>query len=455
MGYISQLSAAPPRPLPPPQTWLGGAAIFQMAQTLAGPATPLAGPLIGWLGITCGELAAFLLFYALQAVVLARGMVGIRVLERYSAPLLSALTAALLAWAINAAGGVGPMLSTPSQFGPGMPREGQFWAVFIPALSANIGYWATLALNIADFTRCVLFWGWGGGRRAASGSAQEVGADRTEGARTPVLAGMPRASARSWWGRRSACPSSCRCSLRWGSQSRPHPWWGGSGGARRHARRLTLHAPPPRARPRPCCCSDPIVLLGKLEGVVPITLALIGLVLATLTTNIAANTVAPANALLALAPRRFTFNSAALLTSVVGLLVQPWRLVQSADSFYTRWLIGYAVLLGPTAGIVTADYWLVRGQQLNVDALYSQSPRARYWYRGGWNPAALAALLVGAAPTLPGFLHSVAGVPVPHPVFLQLYSNSWVVSYLLSLFLYSFLMKRWYASGAAPAPILA
>lgn len=77
----------------------------------------------------------------LQVGILLKGMEGIRVLEAYSAPVLMALTAALLVWAVRAAGGFGPMLAAPSQFAPGMPQAGRFWAVFLPALSAQIGYW--------------------------------------------------------------------------------------------------------------------------------------------------------------------------------------------------------------------------------------------------------------------------------------------------------------------------
>ena len=98
-------------------------------------------------------------------VILLKGMEGIRLLEKYSAPILIGLTAALVGWAVHAAGGFGPMLSAPSQFGPGMPQAGRFWHVFWPALSAQLGYWATLALNIPDFSRCLdrlsLLGGWG------------------------------------------------------------------------------------------------------------------------------------------------------------------------------------------------------------------------------------------------------------------------------------------------------
>ncbi|PNH07349.1 putative allantoin permease [Tetrabaena socialis] len=133
------------------QTWIGGSSIFQMLMAVTGGA--VAGPVVGWLGISLPELACFMAFWAAQVWIVVRGMESIRLLERYSAPLLIGLSLALMGWAVTSAGGMGPMLSTPSQFGLGMPKEGQFWSVFWPAVTANVGYWATLSLNIPDFTR--------------------------------------------------------------------------------------------------------------------------------------------------------------------------------------------------------------------------------------------------------------------------------------------------------------
>ena len=88
-----------------------------------------------------------------QVAIITEGMESVRFVEKYAAPILIALSAALLIWARRAAGGFGPMLSAKSQFAAGMAKEGRFWQAFLPAVTANIGYWATLSLNISDFTR--------------------------------------------------------------------------------------------------------------------------------------------------------------------------------------------------------------------------------------------------------------------------------------------------------------
>ncbi|KAI7840330.1 hypothetical protein COHA_006112 [Chlorella ohadii] len=361
-------------------SWLGGLAIHQMLQTLTGGGLG-GGAVVGWLGITASQAWCFLAFWALQVAILLKGMEGIRLLEKYSAPILIALTAALVGWAVNAAGGFGPMLSTPSQFGPGMPRAGQFYQVFWPALGAQLGYWATLALNIPDFSRY-----------AKSQRAQLVG----------QAFGLPVFMAAFTFAGLAVTSAT-----------------------------VVLFG---------TAVSDPIALLSRVEGVWGIAAALVGLVLATITTNLAANCVAPANAFVAAAPGRFTFEGGALLTSVLGLLVKPWRLIANTSNFF-NWLVGYSVVLGPIAGIMLFDYYCVRHRQLDLDALYSDSPTAAYWYRRGWNPAALLALAAGAAPTLPGLLHTLLGTPVPR-IFVQLYTAAWFVGFFAAGLVYWALMSR-------------
>ena len=108
-------------------------------------------------------------------LVVWRGIDSIRVLLNIKAPLLIALGLALLAWAYQQAGGFGPMLSQPSQFAPGQPKAGQFWAFFFPALTAMVGFWATLSLNIPDFSRYRLLAA-RSGRRPGAGAAADHGA---------------------------------------------------------------------------------------------------------------------------------------------------------------------------------------------------------------------------------------------------------------------------------------
>lgn len=358
-------------------TWLGGAAIHQMLRTLG--VLSGAGAVVPWLGITASQAACFLAFWAMQLGVLLRGMEGIRLLEKYSAPVLIALTVALLGWAVRAAGGFGPMLAAPSALQPG-----EFWPVFIASLSPQIGYWATLTLNIPDFTR------W-----AKSQRAQVVG----------QAVGLPLFQA-----------AFCFAGLAVTSAT------------------VVLYGSP---------ISDPIALLSRVRGVWAIAAALVGLVLATLTTNIAANVVAPANAFVALAPTRFTFAGGALLTSLLGLACKPWLLISSTSNYFS-FLTGYSVVLGPIAGIMTADYHLLRRRRLDLDALYSAAPTAPYWYRGGWNPAALAALAAGALPTLPGLLHTLFGLAVPQALVALYAQAAWPVGFFVAGAVYLALMRRRY-----------
>src|SRR5271170_2767205 len=132
------------------QTWIGGEAIYKIGVTIfhLHPAAPS-----NWPGITGGQFLCFLFFWGINMWVIYRGIETIRWLLNLKAPLLIVLGLALLAWAYRQAGGFGPILSQPSQFAAGQAKEGQFWAFFFPALTANVSFWATLSLNIPDFSR--------------------------------------------------------------------------------------------------------------------------------------------------------------------------------------------------------------------------------------------------------------------------------------------------------------
>ncbi|CAI7924784.1 unnamed protein product, partial [Closterium sp. NIES-53] len=345
------------------QTWIGGSAILQLvmhlpaAQGAAGAAALAAAPnLPGWFGgVTFAELGCFLVFWAGQLGIVWRGIESIRHLESASAPVLLFLCACLLAWAYSRAGGLGPMLSAPSLFAPGGPKHGQFWETFFPALTANVGFWATLSLNIPDFTRYSR-------SQASQAIGQALGLPVTMVAFAFVGLAVTSAT-------------------------------------------LVVFGPP--------AIPDPVLLLSKIPGLLPSLLACTGLCLATLTTNIAANVVAPANALVNLAPRRVSFAAGATVTALAGLLLAPWRLVRSGNGgsggggTFFAWLVAYSALLGPIAGVLVADYFLLRKTELDVDGLYSLDPSGPYWYAGGYNPAAVLALVAGVLPNLPGFLAAV------------------------------------------------
>ncbi|XP_030522148.1 purine-uracil permease NCS1 [Rhodamnia argentea] len=351
------------------ETWIGGEAIFLLLpSSLKHSALSQPWP---WLGSSPLEFACFIAFWLAQLTIVWKGIEGIRQLEKYSAPILIALTSCLFAWAYVKAGGLGHMLALSSKL-----SSSQFWALFFPSLTANISFWATLALNIPDFTRY-----------AKSQRDQAVGQ-----AGLPLFMGLftfvglaATASTEVIFGR---------------------------------------------------VISNPIQLLGQIGGLGTTILAILGISLATITTNIAANVVAPANALVNLSPSWFTFRRGALITALLGIAFQPWRLLKSSESFVYTWLVGYSALLGPIGGIILADYYLVRSTELSIKDLYTLSPHGAYYYSRGYNLAAIASLAVGIVPVIPGFLQKVGALSMIPDAFVVIYNNAWFFSFFLAGFLY-------------------
>ena len=180
--------------------------------------------------------------------------------------------------------------------------------------------------------------------------------------------------------------------------------------------------------------SDPVEVVSRIQGIMPTILSLVGLMLATISTNIAANVVAPANALVNLAPRQISFTKGAFITAVIGIITQPWRLLSSTEGYIFTWLIGYSALLGPIAGIIIADYFIVRKRTLDIDALYSTT--GSYWYANGYNSKAFIAMIIGVIPSLPGFLNvALPNFAVPK-IFQTLYSCAWFVGFGISIIAY-------------------
>ena len=360
------------------QTWFGGVAIYHLVNTLAGGA--LTGSDLPLLGINAGELGCFLAFWALQIGIIYKGIESIRVFEVLAAPFLILMGLALLGWAYWKAGGFGPMLAAPSQFEAGMPKEGQFWDVFFPSLTAMVGFWATLSLNIPDFTRY-----------AKSQRDQVLG----------QALGLP--TTMTLFAFIGVAVTSATVTI-FGK-----PIW------------------------------DPTELAGKIGGGWTVALSLLALSVATLSTNIAANVVSPANALINLNPRRFNFQLGGYITAGLGLLIFPWKLIESTGSYIFTWLIGYSALLGPIGGIMIVDYFLLRGGRYDLQGLYQH--KGPYTYRGGFNPAAMIALGVAVLPNLPGFLHAAGAVAQVPAFFDELYKYAWFVGFFVAGGLYLALMK--------------
>jgi nucleobase:cation symporter-1, NCS1 family len=354
------------------QTWIGGWAIFTML-SIWFPTWKSAAPISG-LGITAPQLACFLAFWLLNMLVVWRGIESIRLLLNVKAPLLIGFGLLLLAWAYQQAGGFGPMLSQPSQFDPGQPKAGQFWQFFFPALTANVSFWATLSLNIPDFSRYAY-------SQRDQIVGQAVGLPATMGLYSFIGVAVTSATV-----------------IIYGA-----PVW------------------------------DPVQLLAKFENPIVLVIAMLALILATLATNIAANVVSPANDFAHLNPKRISFQMGGLITGLIGIVMQPWRLLENAAVYIDKWLIGYSLLLGACGGVLIADYFLVRRTRLDLPGLYRRD--GPYWYVGGYNPVALVALAAGILPCLPGFAAAIDLADVP-PFWLRFYDYAWFVSFAAALVTY-------------------
>jgi NCS1 family nucleobase:cation symporter-1 len=355
------------------QTWIGGAAIYQLADAMLGGA--LAGAPLPILGINAAQLVCFGLFWALQLVIVYRGLESIRLLETLAAPFLILMGLALVAWAYVRAGGFGEMLSAPSQFDPGGPREGQFWSVFFPSLTAMVGFWATLSLNIPDFTRYARTQ-----RDQILGQALGLPTTMTLFA---LIGVMVTSATVSIFG---------------------EPIW------------------------------DITVLLGKMGGGVAVVVSLFALTIATLSTNIAANVVSPANVFINASPQHVTFRTGALITAGLGVIIFPWKLIETTGGYIFTWLIGYSALLGPIGGIMIADYFILRKMSFDLNGLYQKN--GPYRYRGGFNPVAIAAFVLAALPNLPGFLKAAGAVDAVPAPFETIYTYAWFVGFALAGALY-------------------
>jgi NCS1 family nucleobase:cation symporter-1 len=358
------------------QTWIGGWALYKVLEVYCPDWQTW--PRLAVVGITLPQLVCFLAFWGLNLLIIWRGIESVRVLLNIKAPLLILLGLALLAWAYHAAGGFGPILSQPSQFEPQGPKAGQFWAFFFPALTANVGFWATLALNIPDFSRYARSQrdqalGQALGLPAAMGLYAFIGVAVTSA--TVVIYGQ------AIW--------------------------------------------------------DPVVLLARFESPVLHVVGLGGLCLATLATNLAANVVGPANDFANLWPRHLSFRLGALITGVVGIVIQPWRLVEDPSGYIFKWLVAYSSLLGAVGGVLIVDYYLVRRMELCVRGLYQKE--GPYWYARGFHGAGLLALVAGIVPCLPGFLATI-GLVDTAAFWTQLYHYAWFLSFGTSGLVYAGLM---------------
>ena len=368
------------------QTWFGGSMIYTLLGVLMGGA--IGGEPVGWLGINGAQLLCFLAFWAIQFYFVVHGIDSIRKLETYTAPAKIVICFVLLWWVYDKAGGFGNLWSQPSQFAAGGAREGQFWQVFWPSLTAMVGFWATLALNIPDFTRF-----------AKTQRDQVVGQSIGLPAPMALLSAM------------AVIVTSATVVL--------------------YGKALW----------------DPVDVASRMTGAA-VLVALIVLLVDTVSVNLAANLVGPAYDFSALSPGRISYRTGGYITAGIALAMLPWKILETTHGYIFTWLIGYSALLGPIAGILIVDYYLVRRMELDVPELYRDE--GAYSYRNGWNMAAVIAFLVGVLPNLPGFLNAAFPDAFPNvdSGFKTIYTYAWFVGLALSGLAYGVMMKN----RAAPQP---
>jgi NCS1 family nucleobase:cation symporter-1 len=337
-----------------------------------------------WANFAYGSAICFIGFWTLNLVVVLHGMPLIRTLQALSAPFLIAISLALLGWVYLKVHGLQPVLAVPSRF----HTKSEFYVFFVPSLTGVVAHWAAVALNISDFTRY-----------AKSQRAHMWG----------QALSLPLAMALYSF---IAIVVTSATILLFGK-----PIW------------------------------DPVTVLTHLGNRAAVILALAALLIATLNVNVAANLVAPANDFSNLWPSKISFKTGAVITCIIGLLMQPWKLLATNGNFLIGWLVGYSSFLGPVAGVLIADYFVVRHTKLDLAALYERG--CAYEYYKGINPRAISALIAGIAGALIGLLvgpldsegHGIMVRSAAH--FLRAsFHYAWFLGFALSFFFYLLLMRQ-------------
>jgi len=345
------------------QAWIGGEAVYTFFTALFPGWPTLLGA--GFGGHTTTEWLSFLAFWGLNIWIIYRGMDLLRKVENWAAPYVLVVAGVLLVWAVKSAHGFGPLLSQPGKF----HTMAEFLPVFVPSLTAMIGFWATLSLNMPDFTRF--------GR---SQREQVVGQVVALPTTMFVFAAM-------------GVLITSASAILYGEAI-----W------------------------------DPVKLVGKFHHPVIVAFAMFSVVVATLAVNIAANVVSPANDFANALPKHISFKTGGLITGLIGIAMQPWRLLADPHGYIFTWLVGYSGGLGSIAGVLIADYWIVRRKRLSLADLYL--PDGEY---GGWSAPAVIATVVGCALAWGGLvIHALR----------PLYDYAWFVGFLAGGLVYLALKRR-------------
>ncbi|HVT44179.1 MAG TPA: NCS1 family nucleobase:cation symporter-1 [Thermoanaerobaculia bacterium] len=352
------------------QTWIGGLALDAL----------LTAAWSGWAAIPGSRAIAFMLFWVIQVLVILRGIHAIKVLESWAAPVLLLGGILLLFWGIQNGGGLAHILAESTRLRSGGTP---FWTLFPAALTANVGYWATLSLNIPDFTRYAR-------SQRSQMTGQALGLPTTMTAFSFIGVAVTSATivifGEAIW--------------------------------------------------------DPVVLVTRIGSAPVIIFAALIVLCAQLTTNMAANVVSPANDFSNLSPKRISYVTGGLITAVIGIVMMPWKLYSDAAAYIFTWLIGYSSLMGAIGGILIADYWVLRRRKLSLADLFRMD--GRYSYSNGFNWRAIAALVISVTPVIPGFLRAAMtpGGQVADPGPLDtLYTYAWFFTFFVSFVVYLVMMK--------------
>ncbi|MBA2329260.1 MAG: NCS1 family nucleobase:cation symporter-1 [Flavisolibacter sp.] len=359
------------------QTWIGGAAIYQLMLIVV-PGLAESAYLGSFIGLNIAQAACFLFFWFINIWIVYRGINSIKVLETWAAPFLLIIGFFLLIWAWATVGSLGEILNASYA----LSSEGNvdFWKIFFPGLTAMVGFWATLSLNIPDFTRY-----------ARSQKEQALG----------QVIGLPATMV----------------------------FYSFIGIAVTSATVLIYGE----------AIWDPVALLARFESPLIVALSMFGLTIATLSTNIAANVVAPANSFANMAPSKISFKMGGYITGIIGILIFPWKLIADPEGYIFRWLIAYSALLGALAGIMICDYYLVRKTQIQLVELFKTNS-----IYSNWNSRAWVAFIISLLPVIPGFLVAVgvSDADAFPASLINLYSYAWFVTFIVSFVIYWMIMKK-------------
>ena len=361
------------------QTWIGGFSLYLLLK-IWWPSIEKLHPIFpASFGLETGPAITFLLFWLLNMVVVYLGVDSIKKLLVFKAFFLPFAALALLFWAISAGHGLGPILAQPSKF----ENSAAFWHYFFPALTGMVGFWATLSLNIPDFTRY-----------AKSQRAQVVG---------QAIALPTSMTLFSFIG----VVVTSATMIIYGETI-----W------------------------------DPLVLAGKFESKFLVTIAMISVMISTLATNIAANIVSPANDFAHIAPSKISFKTGGYITGIIGILIMPWKLIADPSGYIFTWLIAYSGLLGPIGGIMIVDYYFINNKNLVLDDLYKL--KGIYTFKKGFNIIAIIALILGILPIIPGFLIQIKILEkeLVWNWLAEMYNYAWFVGFFISGCTYWILSKR-------------